>query len=203
MNKAAWLLVLLLPAWAVAGPKHADQDQALMYRYRAADGTTTIGSQLTRQAIYSGYQVLDQSGMVIKTVPPAPPAEQAQRRKAMEARQKAAEQVKQDKKLERIYGGPDDAARARDRQLEELKLKAGYARNTLKNLKSKRDDEVHDAARIERAGHKVPLSTQRTIDDYNQRIQDTEARISDYRKDMDQVRRKFAPIIQRLKQLQG
>lgn len=203
MNRAAWLLVLLLPALAIAGAKQSDQDQVLMYRYRAADGTTTIGSQLTQQAIYSGYQVLDQSGMVIKTVPPAPPAEQAQRRQEMEAKEKAAEQARQDKKLEQIYGGPDDAARARDRQIEELKLKVGYAQNSLKNLKSKRDDAVHDAARIERAGHKVPLSIRRAIDDYNQQIQDTQGSIDAYQKAMDQVREKFAPVIQRLKQLQG
>lgn len=203
MKRAAWWLLLLLPAWAAAAQKQADQNRVLMYRYHAADGTTTIGSQLTRQAIYSGYQVLDQSGLVIKTVPPAPPAEQAQRRKALAAKQKAAERAREDEKLERIYGGPDDAERARDRQLQELKLKVGYAQNALKNLKSKRDDEVHDAARIERAGHKVPLSTRRTIDDYNQRIQDAQQSIDEYQKDMDQVRRKFAPVIQRLKQLQG
>lgn len=196
------LLLLLVPVLAfAASPKKPAEDQARMYRYHDADGSTAISAQLTRQAIYSGYQVLDERGRVLNTVAPAPPEAQAQRRQALAAKRQAAEKARQDKALQRLYGGPEDAERARNRRIEALNLKVSYAQNALGQLQKKRDDEVHDAARAERAGRAVAKGTRDAIDRYNRQIAETQADIKQYHQEMDQVRKQFEPVIGRLKEL--
>ena len=66
-----WGWLLLAPALAAGAAEPAAQ--AYLYRYHNADGTLAISATLNQQAIYSGYQMLDDNGRVIKSVPAAPP----------------------------------------------------------------------------------------------------------------------------------
>lgn len=198
-----WLLPLLLAPALAAGATAADDGryQTHLYRYKGADGTVAISNRLTTQAIHSGYQVLDTSGRVLKTVAPAPPESRDERRRAAQARQAAAEQARRDKELLELYGRPQDAERARDRQIEALRLKVSYANNAVRRLEEKRDKEVHAAARAERAGRKVPARTREAIARYNRQIREKQANIKQYQSEMEQVRQQFAPMIERLRQL--
>ncbi len=192
----------LWPVQAPAAPKQKEPAGEVMYRYTKSDGTLAVSATLNEQAIHAGYQVLDLSGRVLRREPAAPPEEQARRREAMEARQQAQQQAERDKELERLYAGPEDAVRARDRQLEALELRISYATNTLAQLEEKRDEEVSLAARAERAGRPVPEGTRQAIDDYQRRMAHVRREIAGYEKDKQAVREQYAPIIDRLEELE-
>ena len=197
------LALLALPILTPAAPKQNEPAGKVMYRYTKPDGTLAVSATLNEQAIHAGYQVLDHNGRVLRREPPAPPEEQARRRQAMEAEQQAQRQAERDKELERLYAGPEDAVRARERQIEALELRISYATNTLAQLEEKRDQEVSLAARAERAGRPVPEGTRQAIDEYQRRMAHVRQEIAGYEKDKQAVREQYAPIIERLEELAG
>lgn len=207
MKRAAvlWLLpVLWWPALSPAAPARPDPEAGtVMYRHTTPDGNIAISATLSQQAIFAGYQVLDHNGRVLKEVAPAPPEEQARRRQELAQRQQAERQARQDEELRRLYAGPEDAVRARERQVDALELKIGYARNTLVQLENKRDEEIRNAARAERAGRDVPDGTREAIERYNRQIADTREEMAAHHQDIEAVRAQYEPIIERLRQLEA
>ena len=197
------LALLALPVLTLAAAKQNEPAGEVMYRYTKPDGTLAVSATLNEQAIHAGYQVLDHNGRVLRREPPAPPEEQARRRQAMAAEQQAQRQAERDKELERLYAGPEDAVRARERQIEALELRISYATNTLAQLEEKRDEEVSLAARAERAGRPVPEGTRQAINEYQRRMAQVRKEIAGYQKDKQAVREQYAPIIERLKELEG
>lgn len=197
------LALLALPILTPAAPKQNEPAGEVMYRYTKPDGTLAVSATLNEQAIHAGYQVLDHNGRVLRREPPAPPEEQARRRQAMAAEQQAQRQAERDKELERLYAGPEDAVRARERQIEALELRISYATNTLAQLEEKRDQEVCLAARAERAGRPVPEGTRQAIEEYQRRMAHVRQEIAGYEKDKQAVREQYAPIIERLEELAG
>jgi|TARA_R110000796_G_scaffold245195_1_gene369187 chromosome segregation ATPase len=197
------LALLALPVLTPAAPKQNEPAGEVMYRYTKPDGTLAVSATLNEQAIHAGYQVLDHNGRVLRREPPAPPEEQARRRQAMAAEQQAQRQAERDKELERLYAGPEDAVRARERQIEALELRISYATNTLAQLEEKRDQEVSLAARAERAGRPVPEGTRQAIEEYQRRMAHVRQEIAGYEKDKQAVREQYAPIIERLEELAG
>lgn len=197
------LALLALPILTPAAPKQNEPAGEVMYRYTKPDGTLAVSATLNEQAIHAGYQVLDHNGRVLRREPPAPPEEQARRRQAMAAEQQAQRQAERDKELERLYAGPEDAVRARERQIEALELRISYATNTLAQLEEKRDEEVSLAARAERAGRPVPEGTRQAIEEYQRRMAHVRQEIAGYEKDKQAVREQYAPIIERLEELAG
>ena len=197
------LALLALPILTPAAPKQNEPAGEVMYRYTKPDGTLAVSATLNEQAIHAGYQVLDHNGRVLRREPPAPPEEQARRRQAIAAEQQAQRQAERDKELERLYAGPEDAVRARERQIEALELRISYATNTLAQLEEKRDQEVSLAARAERAGRPVPEGTRQAIEEYQRRMAHVRQEIAGYEKDKQAVREQYAPIIERLEELEG
>ncbi len=197
------LALLALPVLTPAAPKQNEPAGEVMYRYTKPDGTLAVSATLNEQAIHAGYQVLDHNGRVLRREPPAPPEEQARRRQAMAAEQQAQRQAERDKELERLYAGPEDAVRARERQIEALELRISYATNTLAQLEEKRDQEVSLAARAERAGRPVPEGTRQAIEEYQRRMAHVRQEIAGYERDKQAVREQYAPIIERLEELEG
>jgi len=197
------LALLALPVLTPAAPKQNEPAGEVMYRYTKPDGTLAVSATLNEQAIHAGYQVLDHNGRVLRREPPAPPEEQARRRQAIAAEQQAQRQAERDKELERLYAGPEDAVRARERQIEALELRISYATNTLAQLEEKRDQEVSLAARAERAGRPVPEGTRQAIEEYQRRMAHVRQEIAGYEKDKQAVREQYAPIIERLEELAG
>ncbi|HEX5676612.1 MAG TPA: hypothetical protein VFX91_01455 [Alcanivorax sp.] len=197
------LWLALLPVLALAASKQQEAVGEVIYRYTKPDGTLAVRSTLNEQAIHAGYQVLDLNGRVLRREPPAPPEEQARRREVMAAKQQAQRQAERDKELERLYAGPEDAVRARERQIEALDLRISYATNTLAQLEEKRDEEVSLAARAERAGRPVPEETRQAIKEYQRRMDHVRREIAGYEQDKQAVREQYAPIIERLEELEG
>ncbi len=200
------LLVLPLASTGVqartpAAPSATKADSEVLppgalYRFRNANGSLMISSVLPEQAIYSGYEIIDNRGRVLRVVEPAmPEAERRKMQEEMRIRQ-------QDNQLKRLYPTPEDAERARDRQIASLRLGIDYARGNISQLDGKLAAEVAKAAESERAGQPVPEAIQANIELYTRQIREQEEKIADIERDIGVVSEEFAPIIRRLRQIE-
>lgn len=121
-----------------------------LYRYVNDKGVVVLDRQgVPPQYIGKGYQVLNDQGRVIRTVPPAPTAEELRQRKAAQA------QASSDAQLLRLYSSLEDVDRARERRLAELDGLSSVARGNLQSLKLQQANLQGQAANQERAGRPV------------------------------------------------
>jgi hypothetical protein len=168
-----------------------------LYRFRNANGSLMISSVLPEQAIYTGYEIIDNRGRVLRVVEPAMPEEERRKmQEEMRLRQ-------QDNQLKRLYPTPEDAERARDRQIASLRLGIDYARGIISQLDGKLAAEVASAADAERAGKPVPEAVQANIELYTRQIREQEEKIAEIEKDIGIVSEEFAPIIRRLREIES
>ena len=155
-----------------------------------------ISSVLPEQAIFSGYEIIDNRGRVLRVVEPAMPEEERRKmQEEMRIRQ-------QDNQLKRLYPTPEDAERARDRQIASLRLGIDYARGNISQLDGKLAAEVAKAAESERAGQPVSEAVQANIELYTRQIREQEEKIADIERDIGVVTEEFAPIIRRLREIE-
>ncbi len=171
-----------------------------VYRYINAQGNMVMTSVLTPEGVQVGYEVVDSQGRVIKTVPPAPSADElAEIREAREQARREQQQAQRDAELMRMYAAPEDAERARDRQISALRLNIDYAKGNITQTRTRLDQEISNAARIERSGRQVPENTALVIDRYTRQISELETDIAHYEQEIIKVRESFEPIIERLR----
>lgn len=198
MNRLSLTILLLAASIALpaAPPKTQELPPGALYRYRAPSGNLVITNTLPTEAIYTGYEVVDANGRVISTVEPALPEEERQKRRQELLEEQ--ERKRLDEEIRRLYATPDDAVRARDRQITTLNLSIEYARNTLNQLEDKLNSALEQAASYEQQGKEVPPAVSGQIDSYTRQIQDQEREISGYQRDINEIKREFAPIIDRL-----
>jgi len=197
------LVALMACLVALAQPAVADKKKPLeefippgaMYRYTTPEGRLVIRSTLPKEAIYIGYDIVDANGQLLKTVEKALPEEE---RLKLREKQRA---VERDQNLVKLYPTPDDAARARDRQISAINLKITYAQNSISQLNTKLNDEVSSAANYEKAGNEIPENTRKSIDLISRQIRDEEAKIGKYETDIAKITREFEGIINRLEEL--
>ena len=142
--RGSLLLIMLLPALAGASE---------LYRYLSDKGVVVLDRQgVPPQYIGKGYEVLDEQGRLLRTIPPAPSAEERERLN------KAKLQATSDTQLLRLYSSLEDVDRARERKLTELDGAIAAARGSLQSLRTQQANFQSQAAEQERAGREVPES---------------------------------------------
>jgi hypothetical protein len=142
--RGSLLLIMLLPALAGASE---------LYRYLSDKGVVVLDRQgVPPQYIGKGYDVLDDRGRLLRTVPPAPTAEERARLN------QAKLQANSDAQLLRLYSSLEDVDRARQRKLNELDGAVAAARSNLQSLRTQQANLQSRAAEQERAGREVPES---------------------------------------------
>ena len=197
-------LALAAPVSAWCAPAQQKGPEGLppgaVYRYTNVQGNMVLTSVLTPEGVQVGYEIVDSQGRVIRTVPPAPSADELEEiREARERARSEAQQALRDAELKRMYAAPEDAERARDRQISALQLNIDYARGNLAQTRTRLDQEISSAARIERSGRRVPENTALVIDRYTRQISELETDIAHYEQEIIKVRESFEPIIERLR----
>lgn len=179
-----------------------------LYRYRDAQGNPVITSTLPDEALKRGYKVLDSSGRVLKTVPPAPTQEELDRKAREEKRQKAQaaarqQQQKQDSLLLRNYSSPDDAVQALYRKMQELNSLIKLKQGNIALLENQLQNQQEKAANAERTGKSVPKDVLRKMQGLQARLKSLNKEIASQRTDIGKVRRSYIKKIERLEELTG
>ncbi|MBU6952669.1 ABC transporter ATPase [Hahella sp. HN01] len=180
------------------------QAETLFYRYKDQNGTLVLGNSVPPEAAKKGYQIVDAFGRVIKDIPAALTPEQIieRDRKLAEKAQKEEEVRKQreaDELLLRLFSHPDDAARARDRKLQELDGLISLKRNNIEVLEKKVASQESRAADAERAGRAVPQDLLDEIQRDTSQVQRLQSEIAAHEKDREETTADYAQKIERLK----
>lgn len=193
-----WLigvLISLLTATAFAQPR------AAWYRYYDENHRPTITQSITEAHLRYGYEALDRNLAVIERVP----AEQERARLNVERQkqQQQNEQRRRDEKLLELYGSAADAERARDGQLDAVQLRIDALMTKQNRLRSLRAEEAEKAAGFERQGRAVPAELRKNVAEQTRQLQAVDQDIRQQRQEQDKVRADFAPVIERLRAMQG
>ncbi len=202
MKIVVFLMALVLTSpllssavWARSGLRANERmPEGAYFRHETSDGVVHLNRTLSMDAIRSGYQLLDQHGRVLEQVEGVPLGDAELKAQRMQR----ARQAREDRDMLRLYAGPEDAVRARDRKVEALELGISYEENNLAQLQMKLDDEIATAARNERAGRDVPAVVKEAIDRLQRQIKAAENKLEAFDKEIDQANQEYAPIIDRL-----
>jgi len=146
------------------------QAAANMYRYTDENGQIVISSTIPQEATKRGYDILNDNGRVIDTIPPAPTEEEIAAREAEKQRQKElAEQREQDRALLKRFSHPDQAVKAMHRKIRELEGLIQLKRGNISVISSQLDNEQSRAANMERAGREIPEAMLEKFGDWKPR----------------------------------
>ncbi len=201
MKKLVLVLALAVsaPLWARSGKLASKvMPDGAYFRHVSSDGVVHLNRTLTNAAIRSGYQLLDAHGRVLEEVEGVKLDDEEARMMRMQQ----ARQAREDKELLRLYVGPEDAERARDRKIDALELSISYEENNLAQLQMKLDDEIAAAARSEREGREVPSGLEDAIDRLKRQIASSEKKLEDFEREIEEVNTEYTPIIKRLTEIQ-
>jgi hypothetical protein len=173
-----------------------------MYRYVNDEGTVVIGHSVPPQFVHRGYKELNPDGTVNRVVKPTLTQEERASRSQelieMELAEKEARRLKKyDESLLLRYSSIEDIEAARDRALDELKVRVSILRSNLRSLKLQVENNQARAADIERSGGAVPVEIVSVIDGLRDEIVEAERAIADRSREMDVVKEGYQGDIER------
>ncbi len=177
-----------------------------LYRYRNAEGNIVVDYQVPVNYVGSGYEVLNDEGIVIKVVPRALTDEErkerdAEERLAAEARAEEERLRQWDESLMLRYSTVADIEAARDRALRDLQIRLSILKGNRRSLKQKVENYQAQAADLERRGMEVDMARLRTIEDLQTEIGTTERAIVDREQDIEELADSFQKDIDRFEML--
>lgn len=175
-----------------------------MYRYTDENGQVVISNTIPQEASERGYDVLNSSGRVVRTIDPAPTAEEIEEREANKRREESeARQRELDKKLLERFSHPDEAVRAMYRKIRELQGLSQLKRGNISVIENQLDTEQGRAADRERSGRDIPEATLKKIRRLESNIREIEREINAQESEIESVRRQFLEDIERLEIITG
>lgn len=175
-----------------------------MYRYTDENGQVVISNTIPQEASERGYDVLNSSGRVVRTIDPAPTAEEIEEREANKRREESeARQRELDKKLLERFSHPDEAVRAMYRKIRELRGLSQLKRGNISVIENQLDTEQGRAADRERSGRDIPEATLKKIRRLESNIREIEREINAQESEIESVRRQFLEDIERLEIITG
>lgn len=193
-------LGLLLSGWVLAAP------ESNLFRYKNDKGVIVIDGNIPPEYAKRGYEILDQWGKVLETVPPEMTAEEAskltEQEKAKRAEKEQAEQMEAwDLRLLRRYSTVSDIEAALDRRIKELQIRLSILKANLLSTKKQIERQQAQAANIERSGREVPEALEANIKELEEEIRLAEASIDARNEEIEKVREEFHKDIDRFRYL--
>lgn len=177
-----------------------------LYRYRNVEGNVVVDYQVPVDYAGSGYEVLNDEGIVIKVVPRSLTEEERKHKSAedLQVAEAIAEQERLrqwDETLMLRYSTVEDIEAARDRALRDLQIRLSILKGNRRSLKQKVENYQAQAADLERRGMSVDVARLRTIEDLQGEIGVTERAIVDREKDIAILAGTFQDDIARFEML--
>lgn len=201
MNRIQRVFSTVLAASLLFAATAAD---ARMYRYKDENGRTVISNTVPQQASRRGYEILNSQGRVVEVIDPEPTAEELAARAAEEERQRQAELQRQaDLALLKRFSHPDEAIRAMERKIQEMRGLTQLKRGNISVLVSQLDEEQGRAANLERAGRDIPESTLQKITRLQNQIRGIEREIAVQNAEIERMREHYLEDIERLEIITG
>lgn len=190
--------VLLLIPLTLSGAWAADKPTIQLYRYVDSRGVTVLDTQgVPPEYVAQGYQILNQQGRVIQTVPPAPTADEIKRQDALKA------QAESDAQLLHLFPSLQELDRGHTREQSELDTRISVANNSLQSLQLQQTSLQTQAAAQERASQPVADGIVRQLASIQQERAGLNAQIVTYKQRKVECDKQYAVDRARLVQLLG
>lgn len=135
---------------ALLASTHSLAAQKLLYRYVNEQGVKVLNHTIPPKYAQNGYEVINESGQVVRVVQPAPSEDEIA---AANARRALQDEYKV---LRRRYSNIEEIEGAKQRQLESVETSISILRGNVSNLTGQIENQMSKAAAAERAGRPVP-----------------------------------------------
>lgn len=194
------VLSLLLSGWALAAGENR------LFRYKNAQGVMVIDDNIPPEYAKLGYDILNQWGKVVETVPPELTAEELSKlskeeKSKLAAKEEAERMQAWDLRLLRRYSTVSDIEAALDRRIKELHIRLSILKANLLSTKKQIERQQSQAANIERNGREVPAALKGNIKELEDEIRLAEASIDARNKEIEKTREDFQKDIDRFRYL--
>lgn len=151
------------------------------YRWVDAEGNTYIQSYIPPEFVAGGYEVIDDKGLVLKSV--APQLSDAERRANEAAAISEEMQRARDEELLKLYRSPTDVDRAMKTWVSRMSMEIRVKENRIRIKENEFDALQERAANLEKAGKEVDAdilsqmkSIQLEINQFDLEIREVELR---------------------------
>jgi hypothetical protein len=173
------------------------------YRYKNENSQLVLSQTLPAKYADKGYDILNEMGRLVKTIPPAlTPEEIIKRDDALEKERLALiEQKKQDAEdeaLKKLYTQPNDAIRVLNRHVLDIQSAVEIKRNMIKSFESQILDEESSAAVLQRKGFTVGEDILEKLSSLKKDIANANTDIKELYTKLDNVLKDFDIKIKRL-----
>lgn len=178
------------------------------YRFVNDEGQTILIDQLTPEAVNKGYDVINDQGQLVQSVPPAKTLGELQEEKQrqLEEKRKKREQqrqIRRDAELLRLFGSAEDIMRARDSALLGIEQRQELNTNDQQLLKASLEDLQRRAADYERLGKPIPHKLKDNITSTQKQIAERERNKAIIEQERETIVANFERDLIRFKELQA
>lgn len=193
------LFLVLLSSISISSFSAAGQ----FYRYKNENGQLVLTQTLPAKYVDKGYDILNEKGRLVKSIPPALSAEEIKLRdEKLEAERLALiEKQKQDaidEELKQLYSQPNDVVRVLNRKFVDIQSVVEIKRSKIENLKSQIIDEESRAAERQRKGFPVGEDAIEKLKFLKKDIVNTQIDIKELYNKLNTVLKEFDEKIKRL-----
>lgn len=173
------------------------------YRYKNENGQLVLTQTLPAKYADKGYDILNEKGRLIKTIPPALSPEEIRIRDEQLEKERLALIAKQkqdaiDEELKQLYSQPNDAVRVLNRKFLDIQTVVDIKRSKIQNLKTQIINEESQAAERQRKGFPVREDTLEKLSLLKKDIENTYIDIQELYKKLNTVIDEFDKKIKRL-----
>lgn len=206
LKKKVLVSALLLTCFSQGLYAAKGSEKIRMYKYKDKDGVTVIKDYLPAEIVPKGYSVVDKYGNVIEVVARVKTkeekaAEKLRQKKAAEEEAKIKKQLKRDNELLRQFTTTEDIIRARENQLDSIRVEIGIRASNTNRIKRQLKKYQAKAADFERRGQPVPKALQDNIEISLKQIEDSGDFITAKNDEQDKVVAAYAIDIKRFDEL--
>jgi hypothetical protein len=169
---------------------------AKLYRFEV-DGQLIIKDHIPPEYAQQGYAILNDRGLVIKQVKPAPTKQELAAIAAAKAIKEARiERIRvrreADQALLRVYSKPADVERARQRSVDNIDGYVSLQQRRIVDLTEKLERAQSRAANQERAGLEIPVDMRLEIAQLQNQIRESHSNIQTRKAEKIESTKKFA-----------
>jgi hypothetical protein len=198
--------VLLLPMAAAAA--NGGSTPTTHYRWRDALGVVHFADTIPASALGSGYDIVNDQGMVIRHVdremtPAERRAAAAEAARAAAVRNAARQRELADSQLLAAYPSEADLRQSQQAQLKQFQFDIDSLQTNLRSQEQTLTDLLAHAADVEHSGETVTHGLQKRIADQRQTVNGERDELARKQNELASTRRKFAAELKHYRELRA
>lgn len=191
-----WAVLVGCPSWAAEDEGDLGD---VLFRYKSDNGSLMVNQSIPPDAAAKGYEIITDTGRVLKKVPPAPKGEDAV--KYAEKLRREAALAEWDAQLKRRFSSVKDIQSAKKRALSELQGNVSLLQSNLGGIVAQLEDQQRRAGIMERNGNQVSKAVLDNINNLDAEAHELRKQIKARAQELDDKAAKYDRDIERFKEI--